>query len=132
MELLVIGAGPAGLAAAGAALEKGVEVEVLEAADSVGTSWRGHYDRLHLHTTRRLSGLPGQEIPRQAGTWVARDDYVAYLEDYARRLGLGPPAERRRPRGAGGGGRHRLQPQPPGARLARARSLHRGADPLVG
>jgi putative flavoprotein involved in K+ transport len=85
MELLVIGAGPAGLAAAGAAREKGTSVQVLEAATSVGTSWRGHYDRLHLHTTRRLSALPGQEIPRRAGTWVARDDYIAYLEDYARR-----------------------------------------------
>jgi len=85
VELLVIGAGPAGLAAAGAAREKGIRVLVLEAAQTVGTSWRGHYDRLHLHTTRRLSALPGQVIPRRAGTWVARDDYVAYLEDYARR-----------------------------------------------
>ena len=86
--MLVVGAGPAGLAAAGAAQERGLEVEVLEAADSVATSWRSHYDRLHLHTTRRLSGLPGQEIPPRAGTWVARDDYIAYLEDYARRQAI--------------------------------------------
>ena len=71
-DLLVIGAGPAGLAAAGAAQERGLKVEVLEAADSVATSWRRHYDRLRLHTTRRLSALPGQEIPSRAGTWVAR------------------------------------------------------------
>ncbi|HEX6350944.1 MAG TPA: NAD(P)-binding domain-containing protein, partial [Candidatus Dormibacteraeota bacterium] len=37
------------------------------------------------HTTRRLSALPGQEIPAAAGTWVSRDDFIAYLEDYARR-----------------------------------------------
>jgi putative flavoprotein involved in K+ transport len=85
-DVLVIGAGPAGLAAAGAARERDLEVEVAEAALSVATSWRSHYDRLHLHTTRRLSGLPGRPIPADAGTWVSRDDFIAYLEDYARGL----------------------------------------------
>ena len=85
-DVLVIGAGPAGLAAATAARERGLEVEIAEAAQSVATSWRSHYDRLHLHTTRRLSGLPGRPIPADAGTWVSRDDFIAYLEDYARGL----------------------------------------------
>jgi putative flavoprotein involved in K+ transport len=60
-----------------------LDAHVLEAADSVASSWRGHYDRLHLHTTRGLSGLPGRPIPRSAGRWVSRDDFIAYLEDYA-------------------------------------------------
>src|SRR5687767_11988326 len=55
---------------------------------SVGESWRGRYDRLHLHTARRLSGLPGMPIPRSCGRWVARDDLVRYLEAYAKRHGL--------------------------------------------
>lgn len=83
--VVVVGAGPAGLAAAAAASHQGLEVELLEAARSVATSWRTHYDRLHLHTTRRLSGLPGLPIPREAGRWVARDDLIAYLEAYADR-----------------------------------------------
>lgn len=82
-QVIVVGAGPAGLAVAGAARNRGLEVEVLEAGPSVATSWRRHYDRLHLHTTRRLSGLPGQEIPAAAGRWVSRDDFIAYLEAYA-------------------------------------------------
>jgi putative flavoprotein involved in K+ transport len=61
----------------------GLDAHVLEAADSVASSWRCHYDRLHLHTTRGLSGLPGRPIPRSAGRGVARDDFIAYLEDYA-------------------------------------------------
>ena len=69
--VLVIGAGPAGLAAA-AALPRGVPAVVLERADAVGASWRRHYERLHLHTTRRRSGLPGLPIPlRSAGGWPA-------------------------------------------------------------
>ncbi|MFG3010331.1 flavin-containing monooxygenase [Streptomyces cinerochromogenes] len=79
----VIGAGPGGLAVAYALRARGVRAVVLEKSDRVGTSWRRHYDRLHLHTTRRLSALPGLAIPRRFGRWVSRDDVVRYLEKYA-------------------------------------------------
>ncbi|MFJ8732355.1 flavin-containing monooxygenase [Streptomyces bauhiniae] len=79
----VIGAGPGGLAVAYALRARGVRAVVLEKSDRVGASWRRHYDRLRLHTTRRLSALPGLAIPRRFGRWVARDDVVRYLEKYA-------------------------------------------------
>ncbi|MFD6811602.1 flavin-containing monooxygenase, partial [Streptomyces anthocyanicus] len=79
----VIGAGPGGLAVAATLRARGVRAVVLEKSGSVGASWRGHYDRLRLHTTRRLSGLPGLRIPRAYGRWVARADVVRYLEAYA-------------------------------------------------
>ncbi|MFI6354325.1 flavin-containing monooxygenase [Streptomyces sp. NPDC050743] len=79
----VIGAGPGGLAAAYALRARGIRAVVLERADRVGASWHGHYDRLRLHTTRRLSALPGLKIPRKFGRWVSRDDVVRYLEKYA-------------------------------------------------
>ena len=61
--MVVIGAGPGGLAVAAALGERGLEALVIDAAPRVGSSWRGHYDRLHLHTPRRWSGLPGLPIP---------------------------------------------------------------------
>ncbi|MEU5977936.1 NAD(P)/FAD-dependent oxidoreductase [Streptomyces sp. NPDC047315] len=79
----VIGAGPAGLSVAAALRERGVRAVVLEKSGAVGTSWRGHYDRLRLHTTRRMSALPGLPMPRSFGRWVHRDDVVRYLEKYA-------------------------------------------------
>ncbi|AGS70217.1 flavin-containing monooxygenase [Streptomyces collinus] len=79
----VIGAGPGGLAAAHALRSRGIRAVVLEKSDQVGSSWRRHYDRLHLHTTRRLSALPGLRMPRRFGRWVSRDDVVRYLEKYA-------------------------------------------------
>ncbi|CAL9493865.1 flavin-containing monooxygenase [Streptomyces sp. enrichment culture] len=79
----VIGAGPGGLAVAHALRARGLRAVVLERAGHVGDSWRHHYDRLHLHTTRRLSALPGLPMPRRFGRWVARDDVVRYLEKYA-------------------------------------------------
>ncbi|MER8035677.1 flavin-containing monooxygenase [Streptomyces hydrogenans] len=78
----VIGAGPGGLAVAATLRARGVRAVVLEKSGAVGTSWRGHYDRLRLHTTRRLSALPGLRIPRAYGRWVARADVVRYLEAY--------------------------------------------------
>jgi putative flavoprotein involved in K+ transport len=87
---LVIGAGPAGLAAAATLRGAGVDAVVIDRAGEVGASWRAHYDRLRLHTARRWSGLPGLAIPRSYGTWVRRDDVVTYLESYARHHGIEP------------------------------------------
>ena len=85
---VVLGAGPAGLAAAAELKRVGIPVVVLDKADRVGSSWAGHYDRLHLHTSRGLSGLPGYRIPRRFGRWVARDGVLAYLAEYADLHGL--------------------------------------------
>jgi len=79
----VIGGGPGGLSTAHALRAQGVRAVVLEKSGQIGASWRRHYDRLHLHTTRRLSALPGLPMPRMFGRWVARDDVVRYLEKYA-------------------------------------------------
>ncbi|MFF8099739.1 flavin-containing monooxygenase [Streptomyces sp. NPDC016640] len=79
----VIGGGPGGLSVARALRARGIRAVVLERSDRVGDSWRRHYDRLRLHTTRRLSALPGLPMPRRFGRWPARDDVVRYLEKYA-------------------------------------------------
>ncbi|MFH8699660.1 flavin-containing monooxygenase [Streptomyces chartreusis] len=79
----VIGGGPGGLSVAYALRARGLRAVVLEKSDRVGASWRRHYERLRLHTTRRLSALPGLPMPRRFGRWVTRDDVVRYLEKYA-------------------------------------------------
>jgi len=87
-DAVVIGAGPAGLAVGASLKQAGLHPVVLDKADRVGSSWSKHYDRLHLHTVRQLSGLPGKSIPRRYGAWVARDDLLDYLADYASDLDL--------------------------------------------
>ena len=84
----IIGGGPAGLAAAATLKPLGLTVRVLEQAEAVGARWRNHYDRLHLHTTRTGSALPGLEIPSAYGRWVKRDDFVTYQEQYAKHHGI--------------------------------------------
>ena len=85
---VVVGGGAAGLAAAAMLHRAGARSVVLEADSELGAAWRARYDRLHLHTSRGLSGLPGYRIPRGYGRWLARDDVVGYLQQYAERYGL--------------------------------------------
>jgi len=87
---VIIGAGPAGLATAACLGRLGVSACVLERAGSVGASWRGHYRRLHLHTVKELSALPGLAFPAQAPRYVPRQQVVEYLEGYAAHFGIRP------------------------------------------
>ena len=89
-EVLVIGAGPAGLAVAACLLRRGIDTLVVDRGESVGETWRSRYDRLHLHTPRVQSSLPGLRIPARFGRWVAKDDVAEYLSVYARRQRIAP------------------------------------------
>ena len=83
MEVVIIGAGAAGLATAACLLRRGIRPLVLDRGDMVGQTWAERYDRLHLHTPRIQSHLPGYRLPARAGRWVSRDDMVRYLHGYA-------------------------------------------------
>lgn len=87
---IVIGAGPAGLATAACLNQAGVETRLIERAGSVGASWRQRYDRLHLHTDRGHSGLPGLPMPHAYPRYPSRAQVVEYLEGYAEHFGLAP------------------------------------------
>jgi cation diffusion facilitator CzcD-associated flavoprotein CzcO len=90
MKAVIIGAGPAGLATAACLKAAGVAVEILDRAQQVGSSWRRHYDCLHLHTARSRSGLPGLKFPARVGRYPSLKDVITYLEDYTRHHGLAP------------------------------------------
>jgi cation diffusion facilitator CzcD-associated flavoprotein CzcO len=89
-DILVIGAGPAGLAVAATLIDKGRKPLVIEKAQAVGAAWRTHYERLHLHTVKTLSALPGLAFPGHAPRYVPRQGVVDYLGAYAAHSGIEP------------------------------------------
>ena len=86
--VIVIGAGPAGLAAAAALGREGIPAAVLEQADSAAASWLGRYDRLRLNTCRWTSRLPHSRYPARTALFPSRDEVISYLQDYAHRHAL--------------------------------------------
>lgn len=87
---IVIGASAAGLAVAACLQQQNVPCIILEASDQVGQAWRSHYDRLHLHTDRSHSQLPGLPMPKSYAKYPERVQVVEYLENYARHFNLQP------------------------------------------
>ncbi len=85
-DVVIVGAGAAGLATAACLGRLGVRYEILEAGDAPAASWAASYDALHLHTVRQLSGLPFRAMPRSFPRYAARDQLVGYLRGYAERF----------------------------------------------
>ena len=83
----MLGAGAAGLSAAAMLERRGVPTLVLERS-RVAESWRHRYERLHLHTHRLFSSLPGYRLSARRGAWIPRDGVVEYLEGYVRHHGI--------------------------------------------
>jgi indole-3-pyruvate monooxygenase len=89
-DVLIVGAGPAGLATAASLTQQHVPFALIEAEQHVGASWRRHYDRLSLHTTKAHSTLPGLPYPSEVGTYPSRAQVIAYFEAYAAKFGIKP------------------------------------------
>ena len=88
-DVLIIGAGPAGLAVGGCLRRAGMDrFTILEQSAEVGSAWRRHYDRLHLHTNKRNSGLPGLGFQPDAARYPSRQQVVEYFDRYARAFDL--------------------------------------------
>jgi cation diffusion facilitator CzcD-associated flavoprotein CzcO len=86
--VVVVGAGPAGVAAALALKDAGLSAVVLERADRVASSWRSRYDSLRLNTWRPFSHLPGRPYPKGTPTFPSRDQLIAHVERHAGEDGM--------------------------------------------
>lgn len=88
-DVVVCGAGAAGLGAAASLRRAGLGAVILERSDRVGASWRSRYPALRLNTTGWMSTLPGYRASvRRYGEFPSRDDWIRYLEDYSTHHGL--------------------------------------------
>ncbi|TMQ16545.1 MAG: hypothetical protein E6J91_11575 [Deltaproteobacteria bacterium] len=87
--VLLVGAGPAGLAAADALARAGLEFDWIDRHGAVGGAYRRMYPALELASPARHSALPGLPIDA-TGEYVRAGDYARYLERFAARIGRTP------------------------------------------
>jgi putative flavoprotein involved in K+ transport len=86
IDVIVVGGGQAGLAAAHAVRQAGRVPVVLEAGDEPVGSWLSYYDSLTLFSPARYSSLPGMAFPGDPDGYPHRDEVVDYLRRYAKNL----------------------------------------------
>jgi putative flavoprotein involved in K+ transport len=88
VQVVVIGAGQAGLSTGYHLTRRGIGCVILEANDRIGDAWRRRWDSLRLFTPARFDGLDGMPFPAPAGTFPTKDEMAGYLEAYAARFEL--------------------------------------------
>lgn len=89
-EVVIVGAGPAGLAVAACLRRTRIPFVVLERGDRIAMPWHQHYERLHLHTAKVFSGLPDFPFPRHYPRYPSRLQVIDYLEAYTAHFGIRP------------------------------------------
>ena len=88
-DVVVIGGGQAGLAAAYYLRRAGVEFVILDAGPEPGGAWPYAWDTLRLFSPERHSSLPGWPMPRYRGDGYPDAAHVAaYLAAYEERYRL--------------------------------------------
>lgn len=87
-DVVIIGAGSAGLALAYQLKKRGIFPRIIDAAPQVAASWRSRHAQLTLNTHKSISNIPGLKLPKSYPAYPTRDQYVAYMENYVEFLGL--------------------------------------------
>ena len=88
LDVLVIGAGQAGLAMGQQLQQAGASVMLVDGHDRIGDSWRQRFDSLVLFTPRAYSALPGLPLAGDPNGYPTKDELADYLEAYATHLDL--------------------------------------------
>lgn len=87
---LIVGASISGLATAASLQNQGLDYVVIEKQSKVASPWHNHYDRLHLHTNKRVSHLPYKKFDKTIPRYPSRQQVIEYLEDYQKELNIQP------------------------------------------
>lgn len=87
-ELLIVGAGPAGLCVAAAAREHKLEPVIIESESRVGGTWRHVEPDLLCLSPRRRDLLPDGSSPQGTGQRARADEVLRCLEEFSQRSGF--------------------------------------------
>jgi indole-3-pyruvate monooxygenase len=91
LAVLIVGAGPAGLATAACLSQHSVPYLIVEREDCTASLWRNRaYDRLKLHLAKEFCALPYMPYPPNTPTYVPRGEFVRYLDRYVEHFDIRP------------------------------------------
>ncbi|KAJ7959224.1 Flavin-containing monooxygenase [Quillaja saponaria] len=91
VDVVIVGAGPAGLATSACLKSYSISNVVLEKEDCSASLWKKRsYDRLKLHLAKQYCQLPYMPIPAEAPVFVPRNAFIQYLDSYVTRFQLNP------------------------------------------
>lgn len=88
VDVLIIGAGQAGLAIGYYLSQSNQSFILIDAASRVGDVWRNRYDSLVLFSPRKYSSLSGLAMPGDSAVYPTKDEFADYLEAYATHFSL--------------------------------------------
>ncbi|KAK5812276.1 Flavin-containing monooxygenase YUCCA10 -like protein [Gossypium arboreum] len=90
-QVIIVGAGPSGLAMAACLNHHSIPYIILEREDCIASLWKKYaYDRLHLHLDKQFCVLPHMPFPDSYPRFVSRQQFVSYLDDYVSRFKISP------------------------------------------
>jgi putative flavoprotein involved in K+ transport len=87
-DVIVIGAGQAGLSVGYHLAQAGIRFVILDANERIGDPWRKRWDSLRLFTPAKLDGLTGMRFPAPRNSFPTKNEMADYLEAYAARFRL--------------------------------------------
>lgn len=87
-DVVVIGAGQAGLSTGYHLARRGVNFVILEANERIGDQWRRLWESFRLFTPARFDGLDGMRFPGRRHHFPTKDEFASYLEAYAKKFNL--------------------------------------------
>jgi putative flavoprotein involved in K+ transport len=88
LDVIVIGAGQAGLAIGWHLRRQDVRFLILDGAHEIGHSWRTRWDSLRLFSPAQYDNLPGMDFPAPADSYPTKDQVADYLSAYAQEFEL--------------------------------------------
>lgn len=88
LDVVVIGAGQAGLALGYHLARQRRRFVVVDGAGALGQSWRDRWDSLRLFSPAEYDGLPGMAFPAAPDSYPTKDQVADYLTAYADRFHL--------------------------------------------
>jgi putative flavoprotein involved in K+ transport len=108
-DVVVIGAGQAGLSVGYHLKKKRIDHVILESASRIGDVWRNRWDSLRLFTPAKFDGLDGLRFPAHKDDFPTKDQMAGYLESYAATFDLPVRLNTRVERLFRSGGRFRIE-----------------------